>query len=519
VSRPRTPSEPRVRPADRVWVDSVLDPDEDVIGAPREPIAIAISGPNVDFVDRQLIRIDERLEIGRAGTEHPRRLIIRSDHVSRNHACIIPGESYFEVHDVGSANGVYVGGSRVGGVRLADNGSLIFVGPQVLILRFLSEAAIEAIEEDQHCPLLGVPTMSGRLALIHRRLRALASGGEPVMLSGSAGSGRASYARAIHNLSGRPGRFVRIDGAGLSSADAEQWLFGSSGDDFHPEGTPGGVLHQALNGTLFVNRLEDVPFPIQDRIAGVVTGLRLNRLTAERAVEAVPIRLIASAGPGVACRSPREMMISPRMRELMGARDVRLPSLVHRKEDIGTLCRYHLRRRPRWTISSRAWLSLCLYDWPGNLSELTTTLQGLLVEHAANEILRITERHLPHPLSMQVGPWRSLSATAADAANDPHQTPIEGHRIVGELNVTHARVVDEFSRRHRLSERQTQIIAGAIKGLSSKEIAAELNIDYRTVAEHLNRMLEKTGVSDRHQLVAQIVDLLIDMLNADPVEP
>jgi DNA-binding CsgD family transcriptional regulator len=86
----------------------------------------------------------------------------------------------------------------------------------------------------------------------------------------------------------------------------------------------------------------------------------------------------------------------------------------------------------------------------------------------------------------------------------------EARRI---CTATHKYIVSEFARRHGLSDRQAQIVGGAIRGFSSKEIAAELNIDYRTVAEHLARVCDKAGAADRHQLVASIVDLVVEMLD------
>jgi DNA-binding CsgD family transcriptional regulator len=80
-------------------------------------------------------------------------------------------------------------------------------------------------------------------------------------------------------------------------------------------------------------------------------------------------------------------------------------------------------------------------------------------------------------------------------------------------------LVEAFAQRHGLSPRQAQLVAGAIRGLSSKEIAAELNIDYRTVAQHLARVCEKTGAPGRHQLVTRFVDFLIEIINGVGVSP
>jgi len=90
-----------------------------------------------------------------------------------------------------------------------------------------------------------------------------------------------------------------------------------------------------------------------------------------------------------------------------------------------------------------------------------------------------------------------------------------GHlRKPPKLRLSHKDVVVEFASRHGLSERQRDLVEGAVRGLSSKEIAGALSIDYRTVAQHLARACEKVGAQDRHQLLARVIDLLMEKLNA-----
>jgi DNA-binding CsgD family transcriptional regulator len=85
---------------------------------------------------------------------------------------------------------------------------------------------------------------------------------------------------------------------------------------------------------------------------------------------------------------------------------------------------------------------------------------------------------------------------------------------------TCARFVAEFARCYRLTERQSELIAGIVAGLSSKEIAVAMRVDYRTVAQHLRRVCRKVGAADRHKLVARIVHLLIARANRRaPISP
>lgn len=51
-----------------------------------------------------------------------------------------------------------------------------------------------------------------------------------------------------------------------------------------------------------------------------------------------------------------------------------------------------------------------------------------------------------------------------------------------------------------LTPRQTEIVAEVSRGLQNKEIASNLGISMNTVKAHLQRILEKTGYSNRTEL-------------------
>jgi DNA-binding NarL/FixJ family response regulator len=54
---------------------------------------------------------------------------------------------------------------------------------------------------------------------------------------------------------------------------------------------------------------------------------------------------------------------------------------------------------------------------------------------------------------------------------------------------------------HPLSEREMQVLAYVVRGLSNKEIAAMLGISHQTVKNHVTAILRKFGVEDRTQAV------------------
>lgn len=54
---------------------------------------------------------------------------------------------------------------------------------------------------------------------------------------------------------------------------------------------------------------------------------------------------------------------------------------------------------------------------------------------------------------------------------------------------------------HPLSEREMEVLACVVRGMSNKEIAARLSISHQTVKNHVTAILRKFGVEDRTQAV------------------
>lgn len=62
-------------------------------------------------------------------------------------------------------------------------------------------------------------------------------------------------------------------------------------------------------------------------------------------------------------------------------------------------------------------------------------------------------------------------------------------------------------RERRLSRRQEQLIRLINQGLTNKEIAVQLNLSEQTVKNHVHRMLQKVGASDRLMIVERLQQL------------
>jgi DNA-binding NarL/FixJ family response regulator len=88
-----------------------------------------------------------------------------------------------------------------------------------------------------------------------------------------------------------------------------------------------------------------------------------------------------------------------------------------------------------------------------------------------------------------------------------HVTPIEGEVGSVVLLVETARpddLVRILLESYGLTPRETDIVLGLARGLSAKDIAAELLISVHTVRDHVKAIYEKVGVNSRGELVATL---------------
>ncbi len=71
----------------------------------------------------------------------------------------------------------------------------------------------------------------------------------------------------------------------------------------------------------------------------------------------------------------------------------------------------------------------------------------------------------------------------------------------------------ELARRTGLTRRQEKVLSMLARGMRKKTIAVELDIDHRTVSEHVARACFKIGVRDPEELVGRLIDVLLELAN------
>ena len=233
-------------------------------------------------------------------------------------------------------------------------------------------AGIQIIGQDAKMVAIG--------ELIRRSARSAVS----VLISGERGTGKALIAQAIHRCSYRADKpFVVVHCAAIPEPLLARELFG-----YEPRGSPGsrrwvGAFERAHGGTLFLEEIGSLPLALQTTLLRVLQAHAIERVGG-RARIPVEARVLAAT-----CTDLQKLIYAGVFRAELYHRlrviPMEVPPLRARRGDIPLLVHYFLARyrrpSPRGAqgISPAAMQALQAYDWPGNVQELESLIQRLVV--------------------------------------------------------------------------------------------------------------------------------------------
>ena len=177
----------------------------------------------------------------------------------------------------------------------------------------------------------------------------------PVLLVGERGTGKTTFAHALHAMSSRAGRpFVRVDCPAASGDLKIQ-------------------ARAARGGTLFLDEVAELSHAQQAAALRILQDVATHRF-----------RVVASTGHDL----QEEMSTGAFRKDLFYRLDIleiRIPPLRERVEDILPIARAFVssrarsEARPPPTLSPALEQALLRYAWPGNVQELLSVLERMLI--------------------------------------------------------------------------------------------------------------------------------------------
>ena len=231
---------------------------------------------------------------------------------------------------------------------------------------------------------------TGKSAAIHRlkeQVKRIAQHDSWVLITGEPGSGRETFARYLHDQSGRSDRpFVDVAVSAIAPGNAALELFGREDG----QSIQYGRLEQARGGTLFLDEVADMDMDAQSQLVGVLdTGSFLRVGGAEPVM--LDVRVIAATQ-----RNLEDEVAEGRLREdlfyQLNVVPIHVPPLREHAEDVADLLQYYTdfysahERLPWRHFSVSAQNFLRQYPWPGNIRELKNLVQRLLILGGEEEI-------------------------------------------------------------------------------------------------------------------------------------
>ena len=197
----------------------------------------------------------------------------------------------------------------------------------------------------------------------------------PILIVGEAGTGKETFAHAIHHASLRArGPFAQLDCKAVAANIIDSELFGHV-----PGAFPGafseriGRMVEADGGTLLLDEVGALPKETQSRLDRVLATGEVRPVGCNGS-NSVDVRLIATAS------RPLPDDFHPGLAERISATTVTIPPLRDRSGDIPALVRHLLTRFAEepgmraLSIGNDALAVLMRYGWPGNVRQLAGVL-------------------------------------------------------------------------------------------------------------------------------------------------
>lgn len=248
-----------------------------------------------------------------------------------------------------------------------------------------------------------IRTESPAMRAVFAYIEAVAQSPRPLLVTGESGVGKEALVRAAHELSGRTGRLVALNVAGLDDAVFTDTLFGHVRGAFTGADQPRrGLVEEAAGGTLFLDEIGDLSIASQVKLLRLLQEGEYYPLGSDRPSR-LCARVIAATHADLAARE-REGLFRRDLYFRLRTHHVAVPPLRERPEDIAVLLDHFLaeaasamgKRKP--TPPPELAALLASYPFPGNIRELAAMVYDAVSLHEGRMLsMDSFKRHIGAP--------------------------------------------------------------------------------------------------------------------------
>ena len=240
--------------------------------------------------------------------------------------------------------------------------------------------------------LAGLMTRDPDMLKVCRTIEKVASSNATVMLLGESGTGKEVLARGLHQSSPRrAGKFVAINCAAIPENLLESELFGYEKGAFTGAAkTTLGKIEMASGGTLMLDEIGDLPFPLQAKLLRFLQERTIERVGGRQEIP-VDVRIVCATHQDLKALSKESRFredLYYRLAEIV----INIPPLRARVGDAALLAHAFVRRfsqeqnRGSLALNEEAIRAVETHSWPGNIRELENCIKRAVIMLDGNQI-------------------------------------------------------------------------------------------------------------------------------------
>lgn len=230
----------------------------------------------------------------------------------------------------------------------------------------------------------GIVSQCPLMQRVFGSVQKVATTASTVLILGESGTGKELVARALHKLSGRPGRLVPVNCGAIPEEILESELFGHEKGAFTGAvASKVGRFQLAEGGTIFLDEIGEMSPKLQVKLLRVLQERKVEPVGSTRTID-VNVRVVAATNKDL-----REEVKAGRFREDLYYRlqviPVELPALRLRGQDVMLLAEFFMDRccsgmgKTPIIISDEVRDAFMTYTWPGNVRELENLIERLAI--------------------------------------------------------------------------------------------------------------------------------------------
>jgi DNA-binding NtrC family response regulator len=222
-------------------------------------------------------------------------------------------------------------------------------------------------------------TANAAMKSIFVYVEAIAASRRPILITGESGTGKEMIARAIHELSGRKGKFVSVNVAGLDDTVFSDTLFGHRKGAFTGADMERlGLVEQASGGTLFLDEIGSLEKHSQVKLLRLLQEKEYYQLGSD-VQKSAAVAVVAATNEDLAVRMDEGKFRNDLYFRLK-THHIHIPPLRARLDDLPLLVKHFAEGaaktlgRPTPEILPALVPRLSGYSFPGNVRELQSMI-------------------------------------------------------------------------------------------------------------------------------------------------